>query len=40
MELTAEMTEAFWTGAYIAVRILMIVTLWVIVAKLINSSLD
>lgn len=40
MELTAEMTEAYWTGAYMAVQLLMVVTLWVLVAKLINSSLD
>lgn len=37
---TAEMLEAFWTGAYMAVLVLMFVCAWVLVAKLINSSLD
>jgi hypothetical protein len=40
MILTDYMQEAFWTGAYIAVLMLMGCVAWVLVAKLINSSLD
>lgn len=40
MLLTSEMQDAFWTGGYIAVLFLMGLTAWVLVAKIINSSLD
>ena len=40
MLLTDYMQDAFWTGAYIAVLFLMGTIAWVVVAKLINSSLD
>jgi hypothetical protein len=40
MLMTEAMQEAFWTGGYIAVLFLMGCVAWVLVAKLINSSLD
>jgi len=40
MLMTEYMQEAFWMGSYIAVLFLIGTIAWVLVARLINSSLD
>ena len=39
-EITDEMFEAFWSGAWIASLFLMGLVAWVLCARLINGSLD
>lgn len=39
-QVTSEMMDAFWQGAYMAIYPVFGVVAWTLVARLVNSSLD